>query len=367
MANNKEWPMDDIEKLKVALQEKDGKAIEYLIENMDVNACDAEGMTALHVSAYYGSYRATKYLIEKRGAKVNARDSLKNTPLHYAAQFGHENTAEQLLANGAETEAMNMHGVLPFDAALLHGQGVILGLIRQYQKINKYKAAKATRDFLGVGGYNDIDEAFFPNKMQGYDADGYTGKYDPSDEDGFYIGRHKNQKQEVADEIASGNCLASTKQERFGTDSRPFNEYGDNQIARTSQVPSRQNYAPYIEEEDSMSAKEHYLTKSAKELISCLINADELQKICGVFHDDLTPIVEKLSDSESMRIYVSIYKKLNPTARKSYEQAVRDKRSNKVDADQSSHSTAARAKRVKSSGNKAQFSRPDNNAAEKER
>lgn len=71
---------------------------------MDV---DVEGRTVLHLAAEY-SYPLLKALLKKKlGGEVNARDSLGNTPLMYAAKSGVVDSIQALVASGASVQCNN--------------------------------------------------------------------------------------------------------------------------------------------------------------------------------------------------------------------------------------------------------------------
>jgi ankyrin repeat protein len=51
------------------------------------------------------------------GADVNAQDAAGDTPLHLAAEQGHDDTCQQLLAGGASLTLRNSEGKIPGDVA----------------------------------------------------------------------------------------------------------------------------------------------------------------------------------------------------------------------------------------------------------
>jgi GA-binding protein transcription factor beta len=55
-------------------------------------------------------------LILAKGVKIDARDSVKMTPLHWAAEAGHLDMVKFLVANGADPVARG-NGSLPYDLA----------------------------------------------------------------------------------------------------------------------------------------------------------------------------------------------------------------------------------------------------------
>jgi hypothetical protein len=86
-----------------------------------VNAKGLLGLTPLHCAAQFG-HRDVAELLLASGAKVNATDSDGETPLHWAARSGHKDIAELLLASGAEVNAKNHDGETPLHLAEVWGE-----------------------------------------------------------------------------------------------------------------------------------------------------------------------------------------------------------------------------------------------------
>lgn len=73
----------------------DGKADQPL----NINVCDSDGMTPLHVACFYGRNELVSLLVEA-GAFINAQTRQnKMTPLHLACQKEHFNAVESLLSS----------------------------------------------------------------------------------------------------------------------------------------------------------------------------------------------------------------------------------------------------------------------------
>jgi ankyrin repeat protein len=95
----------------------DDDAIGMLIEaGVEVNEMDRLGRTALHVAAAYGSLAALKQLLA-HGADPNAVGFGRSTPLHVASRKGDLNCVKTLLEAGANRSARNNVGLLPIDVA----------------------------------------------------------------------------------------------------------------------------------------------------------------------------------------------------------------------------------------------------------
>ena len=67
------------------------------------------------------------------GTDVNAKDDSHGlTPLHYAAEAGHKEIAELLIANGADVNAKDKYGRTPLDWAVMLGKPEIADLLRKH-------------------------------------------------------------------------------------------------------------------------------------------------------------------------------------------------------------------------------------------
>jgi cytohesin len=68
------------------------------------------------------------------GVDVNATSKMWSgmTPLHIAAEGGHNEIAELLIAKGANVNAKTNDGETPLDKAVHHGQTEITGLLRKH-------------------------------------------------------------------------------------------------------------------------------------------------------------------------------------------------------------------------------------------
>ena len=96
---------------------------EVINSGADVNIRSGLGLTPLHYAVIQNdiplgiSLGVIDLLIE-RGAKVNAKDDSKSTPLHKAAAYGYTEKAKRLIKHGANINAKNDGGETPLDVAL---------------------------------------------------------------------------------------------------------------------------------------------------------------------------------------------------------------------------------------------------------
>ena len=115
----------DVEKIKLLL--KDNPQL--------VNAKDENGLTPLHLVAGTGvgdwpGQKETAQLLIAGGADVNARSNEGITPLHWASGLGKKAIVEQLLAQkGVEINAADMDGSTPLHWACAWGFDEIAGLL----------------------------------------------------------------------------------------------------------------------------------------------------------------------------------------------------------------------------------------------
>ena len=70
---------------------------------------DQKSIKLLHQAAAAGDVDGVKELITK-GADVNSKDEIGQTPLHLAARYGHSSVVERLLASSANIHAQDLYG-----------------------------------------------------------------------------------------------------------------------------------------------------------------------------------------------------------------------------------------------------------------
>ena len=87
-----------------------------------VSVLSSDGWTPLHLAAYFGKQETAQALLN-RGAEVNARSTnpMRNTPLHAAAAGRHTGIAKLLLDRGAAVSARQEGGWTPLHAAAQNG------------------------------------------------------------------------------------------------------------------------------------------------------------------------------------------------------------------------------------------------------
>ena len=105
-----------------------GAARALLKQRVDVNAPDAEGMTALHWAAHRNSPELVQLLLGA-GANPNAANRYGVRPLHEAATVGSAAIVEALLKAGADVEATYGEGERPLMTAARAGSVPVLRVL----------------------------------------------------------------------------------------------------------------------------------------------------------------------------------------------------------------------------------------------
>lgn len=96
----------------------------------NVNSVDrATARTALHRACYWGHEDTVEYLIAE-GADANAVDKEGDTPLIDAARFGHDNVIKALLAAGADKSTKNKSGQDAVAVATAAGKASAVALLQ---------------------------------------------------------------------------------------------------------------------------------------------------------------------------------------------------------------------------------------------
>lgn len=124
-------------RLPDAAEKSDRAAVRALLkQHADVNAVQADGMTALHWAAYGDDFEMAKLLVEAN-ANVQATNRYGVTPLSLACQNGSTAIVELLLKRGANPNTMLRGGETVLMTAARTGKpGVVKALLGGGAKVN---------------------------------------------------------------------------------------------------------------------------------------------------------------------------------------------------------------------------------------
>lgn len=130
----------------------------FLNRGVEVDNAAEDGVTALHLASLINYYNAKDRVSDliNFGANDRARDRDGRTPLHYAAQGGHSDIMELLLARKVEVNLPDEKGVTPLHLAARAGDN---GLQKQLMNAGAdlqavTKEGKTVWDYAVEGGHD---------------------------------------------------------------------------------------------------------------------------------------------------------------------------------------------------------------------
>jgi ankyrin repeat protein len=94
----------------------------------DVGATGKDGFTPLHLASDKGHEAIVRLLLDK-GARINATTTRRSTPLHFASLSGHEPVVRLLIDRGADVNAKAPHGT-PLSLASNKGHEPVVRLLQ---------------------------------------------------------------------------------------------------------------------------------------------------------------------------------------------------------------------------------------------
>lgn len=97
--------------------------IEKLIQSgADINAQQANGLTALHLAASKGFIDILTILLDTGRVNLDVTDDYGMTPLHYAAAENKVKSISMLRQHGAQPDLLQIDGLTPLSCAAVRGQ-----------------------------------------------------------------------------------------------------------------------------------------------------------------------------------------------------------------------------------------------------
>jgi hypothetical protein len=137
------------------------------------------GEGSLHEAAFNGKLEKARALIEANPDMVNSHASYaEQTPLHIAAEFGHKDVAELLLANKADVEAKASGGWTPLLNAVFGGNKDMVELLLANKADVNYQeeAGRSPLHIAAENGYTEIAVLLLANKadVNAKNRDGLT-------------------------------------------------------------------------------------------------------------------------------------------------------------------------------------------------
>jgi len=127
-------------------------AKQHLVAGADVDFRNQQGFTPLHVAAQKGHNKVAELLIAK-GANVNTSGRLiGTTPLDSAALLGHKEMVELLIDSGADINPQIITGETPLQRAEQRGHSAIAEILRKHGG----KAGEVTLQLAILKGQKDV-------------------------------------------------------------------------------------------------------------------------------------------------------------------------------------------------------------------
>ena len=121
----------DVTALMVACQSADIETAQMLLEeerHVDLEATDSSGNTVLMYAAKSGSFQIAE-MLTKAGSKLDTSNQNKGTALSLGVLYGKENVVGYLLKNGADANAVDVHGNSSLHYAATLGYTAIIKLL----------------------------------------------------------------------------------------------------------------------------------------------------------------------------------------------------------------------------------------------
>ncbi|MFN7094763.1 MAG: ankyrin repeat domain-containing protein, partial [Burkholderiales bacterium] len=129
--------------LKTAILESNKEDVEKLLTyNLDINAADVSGATALHWAATFENLPIINLLLND-GADVDKQDNSGQTPLHWGAATGNKGVIELLLDKGANPLVVDSDGQTSSSVAKKANQNEVEKILKAREQLALYQQSIA--------------------------------------------------------------------------------------------------------------------------------------------------------------------------------------------------------------------------------
>lgn len=120
--------------------------IAALLQGININMCDSDGNTALHIAAAYGFEDKITLLLDN-GAAIDESNNNWRTSLHIAAKNGHIEAVRLLISRGADLDAADTQDGTPLRDAI-YGKNKSIALLLAGAGSNADVLLQKDRDIL---------------------------------------------------------------------------------------------------------------------------------------------------------------------------------------------------------------------------
>lgn len=139
--------------------------IAWLVEvkGASLEARDGGGWAPLHGAAGNGRVAAAAFLLA-RGADAEARDAIGFTPMMWASAGGRLDAVRLLLRSGARVDAANARGKTAYRVAIREGRVLVAALLGEIEHCGSFEAyaREDRRDLLGLRTLVEANRALPP-------------------------------------------------------------------------------------------------------------------------------------------------------------------------------------------------------------
>ena len=139
-----------------------------LLSDPNLASISEGGHSAIHQACRYNNLFVLELLMS-RGISVEFLDQHGNSPLHFAAKYGHHDLCKWLVEKGAFAGRKNVSGQTPYDVAQNH-------VVRQYLLPLQFQSERSEQPTAAAHGYNSYTIISESNQTQ-YPGNMSTNNY----------------------------------------------------------------------------------------------------------------------------------------------------------------------------------------------